>query len=166
MNYIKITKVDIANGPGCRTVLWVSGCNHKCKGCHNPQTWDCNAGQEFNDNTMQELLNSLKPDYVTGLTFSGGDPLHPNNRNTVMKIAEKVKMQYPQKTIWLWTGFLWEEIKDISGLKNIDVVVDGPYIEAQRNISLPYSGSANQRVLDVKKSLELNHPVLYDYTSK
>ena len=161
MNYIKITKVDIANGPGCRTVLWVSGCNHECKGCHNPQTWDCNAGKEFNDNTMQELLDSLEPDYIAGLTFSGGDPLHPNNRDAVMKIAEKVRQQYPQKSIWLWTGFLWEEIKNIYGLNNIDVIVDGPYIEAQRNISLPYSGSMNQRVLDVKKSLELNHPVLY-----
>ena len=162
MNYIKITKVDIANGPGCRTVLWVSGCNHECKGCHNPQTWDCNVGVEFNNNSLNELLDSLEPDYIAGLTFSGGDPLYPKNRNTVMDIAKRVKEKYPQKNIWLWTGYLWDEIKDISGLENIDVVVDGPYIEEQRNILLPYSGSMNQRVLDCKKSLELKHPVLYN----
>lgn len=162
MNYIKITKVDIANGPGCRTVLWVSGCNHECKGCHNPQTWDCNVGAEFNNDSLNELLDSLEPDYIAGLTFSGGDPLYPKNRNTVMDIAKIVKEKYPQKNIWLWTGYLWDEIKDISGLENVDVVVDGPYIEEQRNISLPYSGSMNQRVLDCKKSLELKHPVLYN----
>ena len=161
MNYIKITKCDIANGPGCRVTLWVSGCNHHCLHCHNPDTWSLNSGTCFTIETMDELLSCASQSYISGLTFSGGDPLHPENYSTVMTIAKIFKEKFPDKTIWLWTGYLWEEIKCLYGIQNIDVLVDGEFVESLKDISLKWRGSSNQRVIDVKKSIESNEIVLY-----
>lgn len=161
MNYIKITKCDIANGPGCRATLWVSGCNHHCLHCHNPDTWSLNVGKCFTADTMNELISDALPNYISGLTFSGGDPLHPENYSAVMTIAKIFKEKFPDKTIWLWTGYLWEEIKCLYGIQNIDVLIDGEFVESLKDLSLKWRGSSNQRVIDVKKSLESNEIVLY-----
>lgn len=161
MNYIKITKCDIANGPGCRVTLWVSGCAHHCLHCHNQETWSLNSGTCFTIETMDELLSCASQSYISGLTFSGGDPLHPENYSTVMMIAKIFKEKFPDKTIWLWTGYLWEEIKCLYRIENIDVLIDGEYAESLKDLSLKWRGSSNQRVIDVKKSIESNDVILY-----
>lgn len=162
MNYQKITKYDIANGEGVRVVLWVSGCNHHCEGCHNPETWDPTSGQPFTKETMDELLEALEPDYIAGLTLSGGDPLFPKNRETVYKILKTVKTLYPQKTIWLYTGYKWEDIEYNPWItKYTDVIVDGKFIMDQKDITLPWCGSKNQRVIDVERSVLQRKVVLY-----
>ena len=154
MNYIKITTADIANGIGVRVTLWCSGCAHHCSGCQNPTTWDPKEGIPFIEETMQELLDELRPDYIRGLTFSGGDPLFIQNRLIVGYICERVRKEFGDaKDIWMWTGYEWDDIKD--------VLVDGPYIEAERDISLPWAGSRNQRVIDVKQSMKKNEIVLW-----
>ena len=171
MNYMKIVPCDIANGPGVRVSLFVSGCDHRCPGCHNPQTWDPNAGQPFTEDTLDELIELLRPDYIQGLTLTGGDPLYPENRETIFHIIGKVVENFGNsKDIWMWTGYTWEELQSESPvLKNdelhwilslIDVLVDGPYIESKRDISLPYMGSSNQRVIDCWKSKSVE-PVLW-----
>lgn len=162
MNYHKITKTDVANGPGIRVVLWVSGCEHHCPGCHNPQTWDEKSGKIFNDDAKTELFKALDNPYIAGVTFSGGDPLHPNNIETVTALAQEIKEKFPEKNIWLYTGYDWEKIKECSIMKNIDVAVEGKFIQAQRNISLKWRGSSNQRVVNVKKSKENNTVVLWE----
>ncbi len=162
MNYIKITTPDIANGIGCRVTIFVSGCSHHCPSCQNPQTWDAAAGNPFIEDTMQELLDLLRPDYIQGLTLSGGDPLFIQNRLIVGYICERVRKEFGDtKDIWMWTGYEWDQIKDWDHLNYVDVLVDGPYIEAQRDISLPWAGSNNQRVIDVKRSLKNNEIVLW-----
>ena len=165
MNYIKITKNDIANGVGIRTVLWVSGCTMHCKECHNQSTWNFNEGQPFTNDTMNELLNSLIPDYVAGLTLSGGHPLEEQNQQQVADIVKTVKAKYPTKTIWLYTGYLYENIlkmpfvvKNI--LSYVDILVDGKYDYTKRDITLAWCGSSNQRVVDVQKSLKENKVIL------
>ena len=163
MNYAKITTVDIANGSGVRVTLWTQGCDHHCPGCQNSTTWDAVAGIPFVEDTMQELLDLIRPDYIQGLTFSGGDPLFIQNRLIVGYICERVRKEFDDtKDIWMWTGYEWDEIKDWDYLHYIDVLVDGPYIEAQRDISLPWAGSRNQRVIDVKQSLKKNEVVLWE----
>lgn len=156
MNYMKISKYDIANGDGIRVVLWTTGCNHQCKECHNPETWDESQGIPFTELTMNELLTALDMPYIQGLTLSGGDPLYPNNRGTVLSIIKTVKATYPNKDIWLWTGYLWDEVKDLEIMRYVDVLIDGPYIASLKNIRLKYRGSSNQRVIDVQKSLLTN----------
>lgn len=163
MNYIKITTADIANGEGVRCTLWTTGCSHHCPGCQNPTTWDPKEGIPFIEETMQELLDELRPNYIRGLTFSGGDPLFIQNRLIVGYICERVREEFGNtKDIWMWTGYEWDDIKDWDHLHYIDVLVDGPYIEAERDISLPWAGSKNQRVIDVKKSLERGEVVLWN----
>lgn len=176
MNYIKITKNDIANGPGVRVTLWVSGCSLHCKGCHNPQTWDFDAGQLFNETTKQELFEALSKPYIQGITLSGGHPLEDSNLLQVYGLIKEIKQQYPTKDIWLYTGYNLGIENFIIKLKGIspecnrhdiihtilnlcDVVVDGPYIEEQKDISLPFCGSRNQRIIDVKKTLE-HHKII------
>lgn len=162
MNYHKITKTDVANGPGIRVVLWVSGCEHHCPGCHNPQTWDEKSGKIFNDDTKVELFKALDNPYIAGVTFSGGDPLHPNNIETVTTLAQEIKEKFPEKNIWLYTGYEWEKIKEYVIMKYVDVIVEGKFIQAQRNISLKWRGSSNQRVINVKKSKENDTVVLWE----
>lgn len=166
MNYIKITKNDIANGVGVRTVLWVSGCTMRCKECHNQSTWDFNAGQPFTNDTMNELLNSLIPDYVAGLTLSGGHPLEKQNQQQIANIVKTVKAKYPTKTIWLYTGYLYENILKMpfvarNILPYIDILVDGKYDCTKRDITLAWCGSSNQRVIDIQKSLKENKVILF-----
>ena len=153
MNYHNITKDDMLNGDGLRVVLWTAGCTHCCDGCQNPETWDVASGIEFDEGAERELFDDLAPDYVSGITFSGGDPLHPFNREEVLRLAKKVKETYPNKTVWLYTGFLWEEVKDNIDLSNIDVLVDGEFVKELNDNNLKWVGSSNQRIIDVQKTL-------------
>lgn len=161
MNYHKIDKCSISNGVGFRTVLWVSGCSHHCDGCHNPETWDSESGKPFDDNAKQELFNNLEHSYISGVTFSGGDPLYWSNRTPIELLAKEIKSKYPNKTIWLYTGYDWYDIKDIPLLRFVDVIVDGIYLKNHKDTSLPFRGSSNQRLIDVQKSLRQNEVVLY-----
>ena len=161
MRYHNITKDDMLNGDGLRVVLWVAGCDHGCKGCQNPVTWDPNGGLVFDEAAKQEIFEQMEKSYIAGITFSGGDPLHWRNVEEVTDFAKELKEKYPQKTIWLYTGFLWEEIQDLEVLNNLDVLVDGEFIEAQKDISLKWKGSANQRVIDVPRTLEAGKIVLH-----
>lgn len=158
MRYHDITKVDMNNGDGLRVVLWVSGCSHHCKGCQNPITWDENEGVLFDDVAKKEIFDELDKDYISGITLSGGDPLFMGNRQEISSLIEEIKEKYPTKTIWMWTGYKWEEIMNLPYIKDIDVLVDGKFILEQRNVSLKWKGSPNQRVIDVKKTLASETP--------
>ncbi len=142
------------NGDGLRVVLWVAGCSHNCKGCQNPVTWDPNGGLPFDQKAEDEIFDQLAKKYISGITFSGGDPFHIMNIQGVRELAAKIKKAYPDKTIWVYTGELWEDIKDDALMQYTDVLVDGPYMEEQRDVTLRWKGSKNQRVIDVKESLE------------
>mgnify|MGYP006401170473 CR=1 FL=1 len=170
MNYEKVDKCSVSNGAGVRTVLWVSGCDVHCHNCHNPQTWDFNSGIPFTDDTMQEILYDLSKPYIKGLTLSGGHPLDPHNAPKVLEIVKRVKMVFPNKVfpnedIWIYTGYVWEDIIKDDTLKEIlkrtDVLVDGAYIDELRDISLPFRGSSNQRIIDVQESLKQNQVILW-----
>ena len=165
MNYEKIDKCSVSNGAGVRTVLWVSGCDIHCYNCHNQQTWDFNSGIPFTDDTMQEILYDLSKPYIKGLTLSGGHPLDPHNAPKVLEIVKRVKMVFPNKDIWIYSGYVWEDIIKNDTLKEIlkrtDVLVDGAYIDELRDISLAFRGSSNQRIIDVEKSLEQNKVILW-----
>ena len=154
MNYHNITKDDMLNGDGLRVVLWTAGCTHCCDGCQNPETWDVAGGIPFDEEAERELFDDLAPDYISGITFSGGDPLHPFNREEVLRLAKKVKETYPNKTVWLYTGFLWEEIKDNIDLSNIDVLVDGEFVKELNDNNLQWVGSSNQRIINVQETLK------------
>ena len=153
MKYHNITHDDMLNGDGLRVVLWVSGCEHKCYNCHNKITWDINNGLIFDDNAKEEIFRQLEKDYIKGITFSGGDPLHKQNRTEVFNLVKEIKTKFPKKDIWLYTGYTWEEINDLDIIDYIDVLVDGKYIEELSNPDLEWRGSSNQRVIDVKKTL-------------
>ena len=161
MNYHNITVDDMLNGDGLRTVLWVSGCDHHCPGCQNPQTWSENSGVPFDEQAKKELFEALSRDYMTGVTFSGGDPLSLCNRAPIASLIHEIRQTLPTKTIWLYTGSLFEEIRDLPFIGEIDVIVDGPYVEALRDVQLHWKGSANQRVIDVKKTLQIGQIVLW-----
>lgn len=161
MRIAKIENNSVANGPGIRVVLWCQGCSLKCKGCHNKDTWDENQGDTYTANDNDYIIQLLKYKHISGLTLSGGHPLEPYNINECTELCREVKDAVPDKTIWLYTGWLWEDIKHIEIMNYIDVIVDGPYIEEERNISLPYCGSNNQRVINVKESLKSNKVILY-----
>ena len=154
MRYHNITKDDMLNGDGLRVVLWVSGCNHCCPECHNPITWDPNGGAAFTEKEKQELFAELDKSYISGITLSGGDPLHPANRLDVRSLVMEIREKYPQKTIWLYTGYLWENISHFEIMKYIDVCVDGEYEKDKRDVQLHWRGSSNQRVIDVQRTLE------------
>lgn len=162
MNYHNITKDDMLNGDGLRVVLWVSGCTHQCPECQNPITWDLGGGLPFDEEAENELFDALKPAYVSGITFSGGDPLHPFNQGEITRLAKKFKELEPEKTAWLYTGFSWENIKDLDVMKYIDVLVDGEFMADLKDNNLHWIGSANQRVIDVQKSLERDEIVLHE----
>ena len=162
MRYSKIEKNSIANGTGVRVVLWAQGCSLHCKGCHNPQTWDCQGGQLFNVAAIQTICEELKQPYITGITLSGGHPLEPENIQECTALCMYLKLRFPQKTIWLYTGWQWEEVCHMEIMKYIDVVVDGPYIEEQKDITLKWRGSRNQRVIDCQKSLANKTIILLD----
>jgi anaerobic ribonucleoside-triphosphate reductase activating protein len=158
MRYHNITKDDMLNGDGLRVVLWVAGCSHCCKECHNPITWDPDGGVLFDDAAKQEIYDQLNKDYISGITFSGGDPLHSANRHTIRGLVEEIRRKYPAKTIWLYTGDLWENILHYPIMKYIDVLVDGEFVQELKNTNLRWRGSSNQRVIDVQQSLKQADP--------
>lgn len=162
MRYHNITTDDMLNGDGLRTVLWVAGCEHRCKGCHNPITWDIDGGIPFDEAAEGELFEKLAPDYISGVTFSGGDPLHPQNRGEVTRLCRKFREVYPEKDIWLYTGYSFEEIRELELVPLVDVIVDGEFVDTLFDAKLHWKGSANQRVIDVKKTLDLGSVVLFD----
>ena len=161
MNYHNITKDDMLNGEGLRVVLWVAGCTHHCDECQNPITWDLAGGLPFDEAAENELFEALNKPHVAGLTFSGGDPLHPFNRTEICRLAKKAKEICPDKHTWLYTGFLWEEVKDWEGMPYIDVLCDGRYVKELNDNNAYWVGSTNQRVIDVQESLKTGEVVLH-----
>lgn len=161
MRYHNITKDDMLNGDGLRTVLWLAGCAHKCYKCQNPVTWDPDGGLLFDEAAKEELFAELRKDYISGVTFSGGDPLYPGTRSGLFALIREIKEKFPKKTIWLYTGYLWEEIKELPLVSKLDVLVDGEFIYEQLDASLKWKGSANQRVIDVQKSLAQDEAILH-----
>lgn len=213
MNYHNITYPDMNNGSGLRVVLWLSGCSHKCKSCQNPQTWDANNGIPFDESAKEELFRELDKDYISGLTLTGGDPLFEGNLDGVLELVtevnkryntpqdiegngynnyhilkedtDKIRLSIPRKSIWLYTGYIFEDVMDYSdkyietGIMDIEipdayrmwvreqiilqctVLIDGRYIDAHRDITLPYRGSKNQRIIDIQKSLQEGETVLW-----
>lgn len=175
MNYIKITKNDIANGEGLRVTLWLSGCSHNCKGCHNPQTHNPINGILFDEKAEDEIFQELNKPYIAGLTFSGGDPLHENNLQDVLNLVNKIRLSLPKKNIWLYTGYTWEQIMNSNRtpiepqnalrqaiILKVDILIDGRYEDDKRDITLKWRGSSNQRVIDVQKSLNEGEVILYE----
>ncbi len=156
MQYHNITHCDMLNGHGIRVTLWVAGCEHHCKNCQNPFTWDVHGGIPFDKDAYDEICEDLKQDYCSGLTLSGGDPMHIDNRETILRLCQNIKMQFPKKTIWMYTGYTFEEIKTSPILQYIDILVDGKYIEELRDIEMPWVGSTNQRIIDVKETFRKN----------
>ena len=173
MNYSVIKEFDIANGPGCRTTLFVSGCRNHCEGCFQPETWSFSYGQAYDEQTQQYLLDSLEPDYVSGLTLLGGDPFEEENQEALVLLLEAVRERYGQrKTVWAYTGYVYEQDLVPGGRKHtdctdrilacLDVLVDGPFILEQKNIMLQFRGSSNQRLLDMPRTLESGTPVVIE----
>ena len=154
MRYHNITKDDMLNGEGLRVVLWVAGCSHGCKNCQNPITWDPNGGLPFDEAAKAEIFAELEKDYISGITFSGGDPLYMGNREDVTALAKEIKEAFPDKKTWLYTGYLWEEVSALPIMPYLDVIVDGRFVEELKDPQLHWKGSFNQRIIDVQKSLE------------
>ena len=162
MHYAGLKNFDVTNGPGFRVSLFVSGCRRRCKGCFNSETWSFTYGQEFTYETVAEIDRLLENICIEGLSILGGDPFEPENRDAVERLCEYVKLFHPHKTIWMWTGYLFEDLKDLPVMQYIDVLVDGPFKQELRDFRLPYSGSSNQRVIDVKASLKSGETVLWE----
>ena len=172
MNYAAIKNCDIANGPGVRVSLFVSGCTHRCKGCFNEVAWDFHYGEPFTQETVNKLLQMLAPDYVKGLTLLGGEPFEPANQPEIVSFLRQVKEKYPEKTVWAFSGYLFD--KDILAgklgpwsvtgeyLSYLDVIVDGPFVQEKKDLSLRFRGSSNQRIIDVQASLRANEIVLWE----
>lgn len=181
MNYLKIEHEDVCNGTGLRVVLWLSGCSHHCYNCQNPQTWDPNSGIPFDESAKQEIFNELSKDYISGITFSGGDPLHENNLDEVLKLVKEIRISFPEKTIWLYSGYNFDLLNSKYNeykytpfaanadewltrweiISNVDVLVDGEYIDEQKDLTLKFRGSKNQRVIGVQQTLKQGKVVLY-----
>lgn len=162
MRYHNITKDDMLNGYGIRVVLWVAGCAHHCPGCQNPITHDVNGGILFDDAAKEELYEALAKDYVDGITFSGGDPLHPTNVNEVGELIAEIHAKFPDKTKWLYTGYLYEEISSLPFISMLDVVCDGKFERDKFDPKLHWVGSTNQRVIDVQRTIEEGRIMLYE----
>lgn len=160
MNYATIKTADIANGVGVRVSLFVSGCTHHCKGCFNQETWDFNYGKLFTSEVIDSIMDALNHDWIDGLSVLGGEPLHPKNHHAVLVLIHMVRRRFPKKSIWVYTGYTFEEIKDSPILQYIDVLVDGKFIEEKKNITLQFRGSENQRVIDVQKSFAAGSVVI------
>ena len=176
MNYHNITYPDMNNGDGLRVVLWLSGCSHHCFNCQNPQTWDVNSGIPFDESAKEELFRELGKDYISGLTLSGGDPLHEVNLDDVLDLVNEIRLSFPNKTIWIYSGYQWSEIfndgvyltRDCAGwkrreiVKKCDVMIDGKYIDSLRDPQLKWKGSSNQHVINIGKSMLKGEIVLWD----
>ncbi len=171
MNYGTIKFCDIANGIGIRTVLFVSGCTHHCKGCFQPETWDFSYGQPYTEVTEQQILDSLSPSYIHGLTLLGGEPMEPDNQRALLPLLRRLKAEYPRKTVWCYSGYTYDELTGVSRarcgvtdemLSLIDVLVDGEFVLEKKNISLRFRGSENQRIIDLAKTREQGTVVLWE----
>lgn len=172
MNYADIKQYDVANGLGIRVSLFVSGCTHHCKNCFNKETWDFHFGNPFTEAEIEKILEYLKPSYVSGLSLLGGEPFEPENQEGLLPLVKKVKEAYPDKNIWCYTGYLFDE--DICAkmldqvpetrelLSYIDVLIDGPFVEERKNLKIRFRGSDNQRIIDVKKTMEAGEIVLWE----
>ena len=172
MNYAAIKKHDIANGPGVRVSLFVSGCSHHCPGCFNPETWDFNYGKPFDSDVINEVLQAIEPSYIHGFSLLGGEPFEYKNQQGVLPLLKEIKIKFPNKDIWCYSGYdfekdilgkmidTWPETKEM--LSYIDILVDGEFVEAKKDLSLRFRGSSNQRIIDVQKSLETGEVVLWD----
>lgn len=171
MNYAKINKNDIANGIGIRVTLFVSGCTHRCKGCFNQEAWDFEFGEPFTQAIQTELLAAIEPSYISGLTLLGGEPMEPQNQRALLPFLKELKEKYPQKTVWCYSGYTLEELTGNSRarcevtdemLSLIDILVDGRFVEELKDISLRFRGSSNQRIIDLKPTLQTGELVLWD----
>ena len=163
MRYNKIRKMDIANGPGVRVSIFMQGCEFHCKNCFNQETWGFDGGEEFTDETIEKVLNACDKEYVEGLSILGGEPMHPKNIEGTTKLAKSFKEKFPNKTLWVWSGFTFEKyLKDKPVLNYVDVLVDGQYVDELHNPTLKWKGSSNQRVIDVKKSLKKDKVILFE----
>ena len=171
MNYATIKSFDVANGPGIRVSLFVSGCTHRCPGCFNEVAWDFDYGQPFNQGVIDLILSMLKPGHIKGLTILGGEPFEPQNQGPIVELLRQVKAKYPEKSIWAFSGYLfdhicsgrlgdWDVTKEY--LSYLDVLVDGPFVEAKKNLNLRFRGSENQRLIDVPASLSKGEIVLWE----
>lgn len=170
MNYADIKKYDIANGVGVRVSLFVSGCRHHCKGCFNSEAWDFSYGKPFTDETIEEIMSAVNKDYIRGLSLLGGEPLDPDNRSEVLRLLQVFRARFPEKTVWCYSGYFFdtELLPQIDAgdatllqlLELVDVLVDGRFVEAQKDLDLRFRGSSNQRILDVPRSLQQRRPVL------
>lgn len=170
MKYQNITHDDMLNGDGIRVVLWVSGCEHHCKGCQNPLTWNPDDGLDFKRDAMNEILEELDKEHISGITFSGGDPLHPKNRCMISVISKIVKRLFPEKTIWIYTGYTWEEIMQndelIEAIKLADVLVDGRFDKSLASKTFHWAGSTNQRVINIQESMKKGEVILHENNQK
>ena len=169
MNYADIRPIDVANGPGVRVSLFVSGCTHHCKECFNPETWDFAYGSPFTQVEADAILKYLEPDYIKGLSLLGGEPFEPENQSAVLELVRQVRARYPHKDVWCYSGYLYERLRDGKVgehsrglLEQLDVLVDGPFVIEQKELSLRFRGSANQRLVDVPESLKRGEVVLWD----
>ena len=176
MNYHNITYPDMNNGDGLRVVLWLSGCSHHCYNCQNPQTWDVNSGIPFDESAKEELFRELDKDYISGLTLSGGDPLHEANLDGVLDLVNEIRLLLPNKSIWIYSGYQWEQLfndgvyltKNCDGWKRREIVkqctvrVDGRYIDSQRNPSKKWAGSDNQRIISIAESLKQGKVIMLE----
>ncbi len=163
MRYNLIRKMDISDGPGVRASIFMQGCEFHCKNCFNPETWDFNGGKEFTDDTIKEVLDICAQPQIKGLSILGGEPMHPNNIEGTTKLAKAFKEKYPEKTVWVWSGFKFDEyLKDKEVAKYVDVIVDGQYKDELHDFRLKWRGSSNQRVIDVQKSLKEDKVVLFE----
>ena len=170
MNYADIKKYDIANGVGVRVSLFVSGCRHHCKGCFNSEAWDFSYGKPFTDETIEEIMSAVNKDYIRGLSLLGGEPLDPDNRSEVLRLLQVFRARFPEKTVWCYSGYFFDtellpqidtgDATLLQLLELVDVLVDGRFVEAQKDLDLRFRGSSNQRILDVPRSLQQRRPVL------
>ena len=169
MNYADIRPIDVANGPGVRVSVFVSGCTHHCKECFNPETWDFGYGRPFGEEQIQEILADLSKPYIHGLSILGGEPFEPQNQGAVLELVRRVREEFPEKDIWCYSGYLFENLaagqvgthsRTLLGL--LDVLVDGPFVLEQKELSLRFRGSANQRLIDVPASLEAGQVLIWD----
>ena len=171
MNYAAIKPCDIANGPGVRVSLFVSGCTHHCPGCFQPETWDFQYGSPFTEDTVAQILDLLAPDHVEGLTLLGGEPIEPANREALLPLLDAVRQRYPKKSIWCYTGYTFEGLRAgkpgpketiDAMLSHLDVLVDGPFVEAKKNLNLRFRGSSNQRLITIPSSISTGCTILWD----